>query len=366
VIVTSWLLTYLVHSTTAYGVVWLLRPYIREASTAEVFWKSAAFLPVATTTVARAFDIGFWTIDLRPIEPLGSSLALARLSTAPLTGPNSVEFFTRVLVIAGGFWFCRELGRRALFVRRLGIRQAADGSLAAIFVATRQLAGMSREVRVTISEALTSPIALGRREICVPPQSATALDARELEALFAHEFAHLRRRDEWQAWRMSILQCVLFVQPLHRIAGRELQHLAETACDAWAAALLTDAEAMASCLVEVASWQRVRPHAGILSIIGSNGLSDRVARLLSPELRRPISQRTRVAAYLAMSGVLLTSPALRLPQSWTEDFLAGYAAGLSAPVEPLQDNFQMGKQMAEAFLATHGGRRSQSIQAPGR
>ena len=341
-IVTSWLITYLFHSTIAYALVYLVRGRVRSLSMAELLWKSAAFLPVVTATAARMLDLGWWTLDLRPAEPLGRSLALARWSASRFTGPNWVELSARLLIVAGALWFCRELTRRAIFIRQLGLRRAADGRPAAIFAAARERAGMHREVRLTVSDALTSPIALGRREICVPPRSARSLDDRELAALFAHEFAHLRRGDEWQAWCAVILERVLFVQPMNRIARKALQRLAEAGCDAWAATHLADADAMASCLLEVASWGR-----------GGDGLSDRIARLLAPASDPLVPTRMRLACPLVMCSVIVASPAFRLPVSWTPDFLAGYAAGLSAPVDPLQDNFAVGRELARAFRATH-------------
>ena len=111
-------------------------------------------------------------------------------------------------------------------------------------------AGLRTPDLYTLSD-IASPFAFGHR-IVVPDWAAATLAPRQLQAMLAHELAHLVRRDpQWKlavgAWRA----CFWFL-PFAGVAQRRLDELAELACDAFAAHDAGDAHAVAECLVACA------------------------------------------------------------------------------------------------------------------
>ncbi|MFO1011239.1 MAG: M56 family metallopeptidase [Planctomycetota bacterium] len=170
-------------------------------------------------------------------------------------------------------------------------------------------------VELTCAPALCAPITLGlvRAEIAIPPRATTQLSPDELDALFAHELAHVRRGDPLWLVLYRALEVVFFFQPLNRIARVRLVDEAELLADDWAATQLESRVSLASCLTEIAGWivheRRLLP-APAMAARGTR-LSVRVHRLLDeghhPEnARRPSG--LLLLAGSAVAGVALFGP----------------------------------------------------------
>jgi len=114
-------------------------------------------------------------------------------------------------------------------------------------------------VRLTRSDGLASPIALGRSEICVPGAVLTDLDAAQQRSVLAHELAHIARRDPLWLTGASLLERVFFFQPLNRLARRRIQESAEYLCDDWAVGRTGSGITMAKSLMKVAEWMHAEP-----------------------------------------------------------------------------------------------------------
>lgn len=182
------------------------------------------------------------------------------------------------------------LGRVLLTARRLqrllhGRGAITRGPLAERLAALLTRARIARRmVRLTMSPALVSPIALASREIVVP-EAALELEGRQQEAMLAHELAHVVRNDP--AWLVlaAVIEAALFIQPLNRLARSGMQTAAEELADDWAVRHLGTGLHLARCLTEVAEWQgRGRVPGAFVSPMASgerSALVHRVQRLLS-------------------------------------------------------------------------------------
>jgi hypothetical protein len=157
----------------------------------------------------------------------------------------------------------------------------------------RLLAGadIDRPTALTRTSRLDVPIALGvgRREICLPHRVADQLPADQQETVLAHELAHLERHDP--AWLLAsrVVESLLFLQPLNRLARSRLQEVAEYRCDDWAAQRTGRPLTLARCLTEVATWTHAKraaalapTMAGPLTRTRGTSLGRRVHRLLDP------------------------------------------------------------------------------------
>lgn len=79
------------------------------------------------------------------------------------------------------------------------------------------------------------------------------LDRRELEAVLAHEFGHVARRDYLAAWLAVVLRDAFCYLPTSWAAYRQFQHEKEFACDDLALRITRRPLALASALAKV--WQ---------------------------------------------------------------------------------------------------------------
>ena len=277
---TEWLITFLLHSTLWCGLAWLslrLRQKT-DAQLREMVWHTAIAASLLTPAVQTftSPEAAFWRVPLPVLatssegghseRERGHKRALASASAdgeerhgEELAATNAWRGFANGawLTIAAGL-VLYYLVRLERLRRRLRRRETVQDTRASCALeALSRNAGLSSVPRLTESDNLGSPVALGigaSRGICLPVRALHDLDEDELTALLGHEVAHHLRRDTIRLGVLNTLQAVFFFQPLFRIALREVRFAAEEQCDDWAASQLDDRFAMASCLTEVAGW----------------------------------------------------------------------------------------------------------------
>src|SRR5206468_1805635 len=76
-----------------------------------------------------------------------------------------------------------------------------------------------------------------RPTLLVSQWMLSQLDSRELASVFAHEIAHVARRDYLVGWLATLLRDAFYYLPTSRTAHRQLQRDKEIACDELAAGL---------------------------------------------------------------------------------------------------------------------------------
>jgi Zn-dependent protease with chaperone function len=140
--------------------------------------------------------------------------------------------------------------------RRLRLRtRLTNGALRAALDQLCEDAGWTRPVRLSCSPDLHAPVAFGvwHPEICVPVRALASLTPTQQRGMLAHELAHLLRRDPLWLCTGQLVERVLYVQPLNRLARRRIEDASEYLCDDYAARRYGGL-ALASCLAEIAGW----------------------------------------------------------------------------------------------------------------
>lgn len=372
----TWVLAFMVHSTLWLGLAWMIaraRPQMH-ARVRETLWHTALAACLITPTAqvfAPAGASSFWALSL-PSHWLESGSEEA-LAAAPQPDPVPVAIPADVLralqsgelklparpepqvaMVAPSFWeswtpadtrnsiwivwgilaaglVLRYAGRLTAMRKRISPRDLVE-SAPERFALTQlsRRAGLRRLPRLTESESIGSPLALGlgrRAEICIPTRALHELDHDQFCAMLGHEVAHHMRRDPLRLLGLNLLQAVFFFQPLFRVASRQLHLAAEEQCDAWGASHLEDRLAMARCLTEVASW--VMPQDRRLLVAGMarrrSQLGVRVERLMDESCSftaRGASTRALASALLLAFAPWLApslAPATEGPSSaWTD------------------------------------------------
>jgi beta-lactamase regulating signal transducer with metallopeptidase domain len=165
--------------------------------------------------------------------------------------------------------------------------------------------GIARAVAVRLSDDVLTPFAarLLRPAIWLPLSLLTRTPAEQLEALLAHELAHIARRD----WLWNGVQCVvetlLFFHPAMWWLGRRVRQEREHACDDLAVAACGDAIALAEALAALERQRHSSPRLVLAAHGGS--LMQRITRLLSGPPSRGRWGALAVLGALAVSGLLL-------------------------------------------------------------
>ena len=296
-ILTTWLLTYAVHSAmfTALAFVAERTRWGAVASRRDAFWKLALVGGVVTSTVfvvAGSAPSGA-AVRLSPqgaIAPALDSDGVLWLATAWMA-------ITALLALrAGHAW---RLGIRHVGRRRVIRRGPAPALL-------REILGPAADrVTLSCSRTLRVPVAFAR-EICVPVRALRELPHDELRALLAHEAAHVVRRDSaWLAIAAAV-RALGWWQPLNLVAAARLRLAMELCCDEQAAAQPHERAALARCLITVAEWS-VEECPGFAAMASrGSALRRRLETLLDDAPRR----HRRKGPWLAVTSVAVPAVCL--------------------------------------------------------
>ncbi len=326
----AWLLTYLIHSTALLGIAWLVTRGRRlEPAAADLLWKVALLAPLITGTIQSRFELATPAAVRLPVATAPAPTAAepriaprnesstgmpstSSISSTTSTSSSSAPSLPLVLVL---FWGVIALAsslyyvaRRLILIGRLADRRpVSDGPLAATLAELRRTSGYRRRVHLTMARTISSPVALGLSEICVPELALSDLGMEQQRSMLAHELAHLARRDSVWLAGASLIERVFFFQPLNRLARRELETSAEYLSDEWAMRKTGSAVSLAKCLATVAEWIQASPLGVPVAGLAERRslLVARISRLL--ETRRPQHPASRIGwALVAALGVVVT------------------------------------------------------------
>jgi hypothetical protein len=111
----------------------------------------------------------------------------------------------------------------------------------------------SGSVTVAISEEVRVPAAIGfwKRMIVLPAWALRELPAEDLNVILLHEFAHLRRWDEWTNLVQKIVRSLFFFHPAVWWIDNQLSVEREMACDDAVLAQTANPHGYATCLVSL-------------------------------------------------------------------------------------------------------------------
>ncbi len=176
--------------------------------------------------------------------------------------------------------------------------------------------GPGRQARLLLSDDVEGPILAGlwQPAVVMPKQLASRLAPEEIQAIWMHEMAHLRRRDDWLELLEQLAVALFPVQPTLLFIKRQADQVREEACDAWVVKHTDDGLTYAECLLKLAEWRFTRNAATGLSIAEeARRIHRRIDMLLRDSgLFRPIISRTILSAFLLLVGaavaMLLQAP----------------------------------------------------------
>lgn len=197
------------------------------------------WLPASATDPPPAAPLG----EPVAVTPIDEKLAAARSPVAHATGVDRpsrplAELTWRGWLFAG--WAAIVLvrvGRLAVqrfrLSRLLAKATAGDERLVSVVheVATRLK--LKRPPRVVLGDFEGSPFVCGivRPVLVLPRELPAVLGTAELDAVVAHELAHVKRRDLIWAWIPEIARTLYFFHPVAHLASYRIRLERELACD---------------------------------------------------------------------------------------------------------------------------------------
>lgn len=178
-----------------------------------------------------------------PVVPGGAAVVLP--------GAWAVYLFAAWALIALIALFRVGLGLVHLWRLRSSCRLVEVEKLSPVLQdAIRECAG-GRRVELCASSRVQSPAAVGlfKPAVIIPAWLLEELSPAELNHVLLHEFAHLRRRDDWTNLVQKIIKAVCFFHPAVWWIERRVSLEREMACDDAVLARTEDPRSYAECLM---------------------------------------------------------------------------------------------------------------------
>jgi uncharacterized protein YjbI with pentapeptide repeats/beta-lactamase regulating signal transducer with metallopeptidase domain len=196
--------------------------------------------------------------------------------------------------------------------------------------------GPGREIYLRLSYETETPVAVGFRRpvILIPTELATGDGLAAIEQLILHEYAHLRRNDDWTNLVQRTIERVFWFNPVVWLVGRRIALEREIASDDAVVEKTGEAHAYAASLWKLAREMRMPEHAVVApgALLTRKQISVRIEQLLDANRARlhrsPIAALgVALASIAAVAFVATSAPAVELPS----DAAVTVAAAASMP-----------------------------------
>jgi beta-lactamase regulating signal transducer with metallopeptidase domain len=293
--------------------------------------------PVITFTwLSRQTNPAVWTGAAGALTWAGTSTQNATAlsgSRAPVAASRTEQpvamlwlveaWFLGVLLLslrtAGGLFLIERMRRKEI--------KPVGGELFERCMALQRRMGLDSVIQYCECHRLDAPAVLGwfRPVVLLPVRALTGLTEEQIEAVIAHELAHIRRLDSFVNLFQIAAETLLFYHPAVWWVSQRIRAERENCCDDEAIAICGDAVNYARALTLMEEW-RTAP--ALMMAANRSPLAERVVRLLGWDRA---AGRIRVAGLAAsvvcLAGALLAGNA----------FLGVAHAALGAGASPKQE-----------------------------
>ena len=277
---------------------------------------------IAGARPTMRYAVGCFSLVLMLIVPIAAvfsdrtsdSLNVVSVTTAagaavPSLPINRLLPTTVIVWLAGVLLLSIRLIAACAGVERLKrATRAVDATVALRVQSLAHRFGIDKPVRVFESALVRVPTVVGylRPVILLPASVITGLAPAHLDAVIAHELAHVRRHDYLINTLQSLVETLLFYHPAVWWCSRQIRIEREHCCDDMVVEAGGNRVAYAAALAQLEELRGLQP---MLSLNASGGrLVDRIRRLLgeSPMKERRSTTWTIAAALAVVTAIVVT------------------------------------------------------------
>ena len=251
--------------------------------------------------------------------------------------------------LLGGWWHTRRL-------RTQGLSPLPPWCLDAISRLTACLR-ITRPVSFAVSLSIPAPVVIGHVKplVLLPLAALSGLSPRQLEAILAHELAHVRRHDYLVNLIQTVIETLLFYHPAVWWVSSQLRVLREHCCDDLAVAACGDRKRYVQALLGLEHLRRESP---LLALGATDGpLLARARRVLSEADREVASPRLAAGAVALTVGVLAIAGVSTASQGPALSGTANRMSQTAAPSPVIAASQQSGS-LAEGWAKSERDARS--------
>jgi D-alanyl-D-alanine endopeptidase (penicillin-binding protein 7) len=193
--------------------------------------------------------------------------------------------------------------------------------------------GLRRAVALRLLPGLDTPIAIGLRRPCVllPAALLTRLPVELVEALLAHELAHVRRWDYLANLLQSAVEALLFFHPVVWWLSARLRAERELVADALSAQALGSSRTLAEALHRLADWQPEARAPTLANAARGGELLQRIEALLAPRPRATGWKLALPALLIAATSFVVQAGARNAPDAPASQTASGTVTPAAEP-----------------------------------
>lgn len=171
--------------------------------------------------------------------------------------------------------------------------------------------GMTRHVALRVVDGLTSPLCAGwlRPVVFIPAALLTRMTPQLIEALLAHELAHIRRHDFLVNGIQAVLEALLFYHPVIWWLSGQIRHEREQIADELAAEQIGAPRLLAHALAELSEFQAIYAPTALAQAASDGNVLTRIKRLVQPNHRHAHAGVWIQLGTLLLFGLLATAVA---------------------------------------------------------
>jgi beta-lactamase regulating signal transducer with metallopeptidase domain len=292
------------------------------AVTAVQLWRGAApgtpHVSAAVTSVAPQ--------TARPIAVADAVVPASQPGTVVASGAFDAARLERWLPAVVLGWLCGvavltlRLISGWLWVQRMKSHGAspAAGALQQTVARLSRRLHIGRRVRLLESTLVDVPTVIGwiKPVVLLPASALAGLSPEQLEAILAHELAHIRRHDYLVNLLQTVVETLLFYHPAVWWLSRRIRAERENCCDDLAVSLCGDPYTYAKALADLEELRGAGRPAAFLAMAATGGsLVQRVRRLLGAP-----SHAGRAPGWLAGSVTILVMLGIAAGAAGTDGF----------------------------------------------
>ena len=204
--------------------------------------------------------------------------------------------------------------------------------------------------RLLESALVKVPMVIGwlRPVILLPAGALTGLTSQQLEAIIAHELAHIRRHDYLINLAQAVVETLLFYHPAVWWVSRRIRQEREHCCDDLAVAVCGDALTYARALLEMEKLRAAGPQ---LAMAANGGLlMNRIRRLVGAQPKHANRFSGLFAGVIALTGLISAGAGAQI--------LLQSSSRADREAVSVQDRHEQAPEAAAKSLGTIGDRRA--------
>src|SRR5688572_12871538 len=208
-----------------------------------------------------------------------------------------------IILIAPVWQFIRNY-RYVQLIRNNGIRKM-DVAWRMYVKRTAAAMGIARDVKIWLSEWVTSPVTIGYLKpiILIPVAAINNLTPHQLEAVILHELSHIYRYDYFLNLILSFIKTILYFNPFVKLLVKSIEKEREYSCDEMVLQFQYKPGEYASALLRL---EQNKHRQMVLAAAGKNqDLLHRIESILGMRNKGWNPARQLSIAFLTMLGIAL-------------------------------------------------------------